>query len=416
MPTAHATETQELRLSTFAELWDAFRQRELRQRLYDAGGVVMSGALLDLHGTEHKVRRRVENRLFRRGTFKWWEAELVPQVIEDAFAPSLGAGHADLVQLGYRTTMNLTARVAGVDRPTGSLAETDALQEFAVKFSEGATLVHSTRDPAAVRAEVQDALRRFDELFFGPSFDRRMALAADPATAEEDFPRDVLMAMVRNAGELAADRETMLREVAFYLQAGSHSTSDAFTHAVDEILRWRGHDPARAARLEDDGFVQRCVHEVFRLHPASPVAERRALEDVHLRDGRLVPRGTVVVMDIKTANRDPEVFGPDAEVFDPFRTLPAGVPPWGHTFGGGTHACIGMELDGGTVPKDDGPDADHVLGTVPLMVRRLLRHGVRPDPGTPPTRDPHSKRDHFGTYRVLFDQPAPSAASDGSQR
>lgn len=414
MSTNSATDIGELRLSTFAELWDGFRQRDLRQRLYDAGGVVMRDALLDLHGADHKLRRRVENRLFRRGTFTWWENELVPQVIEDAFAPSLRAGHADLVQLGYRTSMNLTARVAGADRPTGSLAETDALQQFAVIFSEGATLVHSTRDTAEVNAEVEDALRAFDTMFFTPSYDRRVALLADPAVPDEQQPRDVLMAMIGNAEELGIDRDAMLREVAFYLQAGSHSTSDAFTHAADEILRWRGSDAERSALLQDDRFVQRCVHEVFRLHPASPVAERRALTEVVLRDGRVLAPDTVVVMDIRSANRDPEVFGTDADQFDPFRTVPAGVPPWGHTFGGGTHACIGMELDGGTVPREGS--AEHVLGTVPLMIRRLLQHAVRPDPDFPPTRDPHSTRDHFGTYRVLFDDPASAAGRDGERR
>lgn len=399
------TQAPQLTLSTYAELWDGFRQRDLRQRLYDAGGVVMKDALLDLHGDEHKLRRRVENRLFRRGTFKWWEATLVPQIIEEAFAPSLRAGRADLVQLGYRTTMNLTARVAGADRPTGSVTETDALQEFAVKFSEGATLVHSTRDPAEVRAEVGEALARFDAMFFTPSYERRVALGADPGVAEEDLPRDVLMAMIRHAGELGVDREIMLREVAFYLQAGSHSTSDAFTHAADEILHWSAGHPDLAERLDDDLFAQRCVHEVLRLHPASPVAERRALADVTLRDGRVVPAGAVVVMDIRAANRDPEVFGANAAEFDPLRTVPPGVAPWGHTFGGGMHACIGMELDGGTAPKEGDDPSEHVLGTVPLMVRELLRHGVRPDPDNPPTKDLHSKRDHFGTYPVLFDHP-----------
>ena len=71
------------------------------------------------------------------------------------------------------------------------------------------------------------------------------------------------------------------------------------------------------------------------------------------------------------------------------------------------HACIGMELDGGTVPHDEHGAAtpDHVLGTVTLMVRELLRHGVRPDPDSPPTRDPHSRREHFGSYPVLFGRP-----------
>src|SRR3712207_9346772 len=287
----------------------------------------MRDALLDRHGDDHRLRRRVENRLFRRGTFRVWEAELVPGVIQEAFGPALRAGRADLVRLGYRTTMALTARVAGADRSTGSVEETDALQRFAVIFSEGATLVHSTRDHAEVRAEVEDALHRFDRLFFTPSHERRVALAADASVAEADLPRDVLMALVRHAGELGVDRDTMLREVAFYLQAGSHSTAAAFTHAVDEVLRWADRDPDRARRLADDLFLQRCVHEAFRLHPASPVAERRALADVTLRDGRLVPAGTVVVMDIRTANRDPAVFGPDAHAFDPPRTVPDGFAP-----------------------------------------------------------------------------------------
>lgn len=411
MSTDQLTESPLLELTTFPELWDAFRQRDLRQRLYDAGGVVMRGTLLDLHGTDHKLRRRVENRLFRRGTFKWWEQELVPQIIDEALAPSLRAGWADLVTLGYRTTMRLTARVAGADQPTGSVAETDALQWFAVTFSEGATLVHSTRPAEQVRAEVAAALAEFDEMFFGPSYERRRALAADPSVPEDELPRDVLMALVRHEEELGVDRQLMLREVAFYLQAGSHSTSDAFTHAADEILRWGERNPDQADRLADDLFVQRCVHEVFRLHPASPVALREAMSDLTMRDGRRVAAGTHIVMDIKAANRDPEVFGSDAAQFNPDRALPAGVPPWGHTFGGGTHACIGMELDGGTVPRppepgvETEPEVDHVLGTVPLMVRRLLDHGVRRDPQRPPTRDPHSRRDHFGTYHVLLGRP-----------
>ncbi len=402
-------------LASYAELWDAYRQRDLRQSLYDAGGVVMAGTLLDLHGDDHRRRRRMENRLFRRGTFRFWERELVPGVIAEAFAPALAAGRADLVQLGYRTTMTLTALVAGADRPTGSMAETDALQAFAVLFSSGATLVHSMQDPERVRADVAAGLVRFDEQFVTPSRQRRTALLADPDAAR---PRDVLMALVEHAQELGIDHEQVVREVAFYLQAGSHSTSDAFTHAADEVLRWAADHPDQAHRLDDDLFVQRCVHEVFRLHPASPVAARRAVADLRLRDGRTIAAGTLVLMDIRAANRDPEVFGPDADRFDPDRVAPDGVAPWGHTFGGGMHACIGMELDGGTLPGTGRPAAqapgasgtpaepDHVLGTVPLMIRELLAHGVRLDPDDPPTRDLHTARDHFGTFPVLIGSPA----------
>lgn len=389
-----------LTLSTYQELWDGFRQRDLRQGLYTAGGVVMRNTLLDLHGPAHQLRRRVENRLFRRGTFRSWEAELVPQIIREAFNPVVAAGAADLVLLGTRTTMNLTARVAGIDRVTSAVEETDALQEFAHKFSEGATLAHTTRDPETVREEVQEALARFDAMFFSPAYERRLALVTDPAVAVEDHPKDVLTALIRHRDELGLARDDMLREVAFYLQAGSHSTADAFTHSVDEILRWAYEHPERAVELDDDLFVQRCVHEVLRLHPASPEALRQAEVDVTLRDGRVVSQGSFVRMDIRAANTDTSVFGADAARFDPDRVPPSGVQPWGHTFGAGMHACIGMELDGGTVPKE--PDSEYVLGTVPLMVRGLLRHGVMHDPDAPPVKELGSSRDHFSSYPVLI--------------
>ena len=51
------------------------------------------------------------------------------------------------------------------------------------------------------------------------------------------------------------------------------------------------------------------------------------------------------------ANRDPAVFGPDAERFDPHREIPDDVPRWGLTFGTGFHACLGMELAGGAAER-----------------------------------------------------------------
>ena len=51
---------------SFADAKDVYRSRDLRQSLYDAGEVVMADVLVNLHGTEHRDRRRVENRLFRR--------------------------------------------------------------------------------------------------------------------------------------------------------------------------------------------------------------------------------------------------------------------------------------------------------------------------------------------------------------
>ncbi|MER7367775.1 cytochrome P450 [Nonomuraea wenchangensis] len=394
-------------LDGHADVRDAFRQRDLKQALYDEGGVVMADCLLVLHGDDHRVRRRVENRLFRRGTFRHWEREFLHDVVRDTLAPFAAAGRADLVELGYRTIMSLTALVAGIDRPTGDAVEADALYRYAKTFSEGATLVHTTRDPDVVRAEVAAALEEFDAGFLRPSLARRRDLLARQAAGElgeADLPRDVLTGLLRHWDELGIDEDVLLRECAFYLQAGSHSTADAFTHSADEFFAWVRRDPEAAERARHDpALLQRCVHETLRLHPASPVAQRRALAPVVLRGGTEIPEGALVVLDIAAANRDPRVFDrPD--VFDPLREVPSDVPRWGHAFGGGMHACIGTELAGGVPASEKAGDEAHeqVLGTVTLMLSALLAAGARPDPELPPRRDPHSSRDHFAAYPVVF--------------
>jgi cytochrome P450 len=399
---------QTITLDGYADVREAFRQHDLEQALYDAGGVVMADSLLVLHGADHRRRRRVENRLFRRGTFRYWEKAFLRDVVRDTLAPFAATGRADLVELGYRTIMNLTAMVAGLDQPTGSVAETDALYRFAKKFSEGATLVHSTRDPDEVRAEVQAALEEFDALFLQPSIERRRRLLEQLDTGEiteDDLPRDVLTALLRNWDELGIDRDVLRRECAFYLQAGSHSTADAFTHAADDFFAWTRRDPRAAEKArQEPAVLQRCVYETLRLHPASPVAQRRALAPISLRGGVEIPDGAFVVLDLAAANRDPRVFD-NPDVYDPLREVPAEVPRWGHAFGGGMHACIGTELAGGVpAPDDPTPDQAHeqVLGTVTLMLEALLTAGARPDPNAAPQRDPHSARDHFASYPVIF--------------
>jgi cytochrome P450 len=404
MSAVAASADERIVLTRYADVREGFRQHDLRQALYDAGGAVMADSLITLHGQEHKVRRRVENRLFRRGTFRWWELNLVPPTIEVSYAASLARGSADLVQLGRRTIMYLTSLVAGIDLPSSDAAA-DELEHLAHVFSAGATAVHSTRSLAEVNAEVGEAMVAFDEHFLTPSMERRAGLIAEHGAGrlpEEELPRDVLTAVMRNQDQLSIDREVIRREVAFYLQAGSHSTANLFTDAGHQVFL-RLQDPAFAARVTDLAFLQRCVFETLRLHPASPVAWRRALRDVPLSNGITVPAGSIVEFDLRAANTDPDVWGADAERFDPDRELPEGVPPWGHSFGGGMHACIGMELDGGVfATADSGAEHEQVFGTVTLMVHALLKNGARPDPDEKPTRDVHSSRENWARYPVVF--------------
>ena len=390
----------------FDEAGAALRNPDLAQSMYDAGAVVMDKVLLTLHGEEHRTRRLLEFRVFRKNFFAYYEREVFPATLRATLQPYLRAGRANLIEFGYRVTMNLTADFAGIDRPAGTVEETEALFRLVKTFSEGATLVHSTRDPHEVEAEVRLALQALQEKFLDPSIARRQVMLARLARGEiteDELPRDVLTVLLRNEDKVDLPPDVLLREMAFYLQAGSHSTSNSMAHAMHEIFTWCGTDSLKWQQARSDRlFVQRCVHESLRLHPASPVAWRRPTCPVTLKSGDAVNATDRVVIDLAAANRDQRIFGGDADDFKPGRSVPQGLFPFGLTFGTGVHSCLGRDLDGGVIAKSDVDPATHQYGLVTLLVAELLQAGARPVAGDPPVPDRNTQRQNWGGYPVEF--------------
>lgn len=386
-------------ITTFEEAKEAYRLKDLRQALYDAGEVVMADVLVNLHGAEHRDRRRLENRLFRKDTLERYERTSFPPIIAETLAEDITVGRAELVDLGHRMMMNLAASTAGVDRPLGTADETRTLYRYLMLFIEGATLAHYTGDRDAKRDQIAAELDRFDAEFVTPSIERRQALLA----AGEPTPDDILSVLLANEDSLHLPHDVIVREVAFYLLAGAHTSATAFTRVSHNIFTWLQEHPEDAELVHSDRlFVQRCTHETVRLQPSSPVAMRWALDDIETRSGRHIPRGTKVVIDLLSVNRDPSVFGTDAELFDPHRRLPDGVPPYGLSFGSGMHACIGQDLAAGLLASHDTVLDDHLFGLVPLAVQALFDAGARPDPDDPPEMDESTTRPYFGRYPVLL--------------
>jgi cytochrome P450 len=392
-------------LTRFRDCEAALRNTELKQALYDAGGVIMSDVLLTLHGKDHSARRSVEARVFRRNFFRYYEQEVFPDTFERTLAPFVVAGGGDLIELGYRSTANLTADFAGIDRPEQSVDETETLIRLVKKFSEGATLVHSTREPAEVEGEVLEALEEFRERFHLPSVAKRRVLLEQLEAGEitkDDLPRDVLTVILQNENELRLPDDVLLREMAFYMQAGAHSTANAMVHSFHECVVWAGQDDDRWQRLDDPAFVQKCVHESLRLHPASPEAWRTGTCPMAVAGAGDIAKGDSIVLDLFSANRDAELFGDDAEQFDPDRATPKTILPSGLAFGIGLHTCLGRELDGGVPTKPGSDPATHQLGIVTLILDRLLQLGARPDPGDPALPDTKTSRPNWGSYPVIF--------------
>ena len=393
-------------ITSYEQARAAYRHKELRQALYDAGEVVMADVLVNLHGDAHRARRRLENRLFRRDTQTRYERELFPPIVEHTLAPHLAEGRAELVGLSHQMMMNLAALTAGIDRPKGTPEETLHLYSYLMRFIEGATLAHYSGDRDAKRAEVADALHSFDREFLEPSIANRLrALARFEAgeLGEEDLPRDVLTVLLRNQDNLELPPDVVLRETCFFLLAGAHTSATAFVRTLHNVLTLAERSPSDAERARSDlVFLQRCVHETIRLQPSSPVAMRWALTDVELSGGVRLRSGDKLVIDLMAANRDRSVFGDAADGFDPHRELPSGVAPWGLSFGLGMHACIGQDMAAGLDATGKTPAEDHLFGLVPVAAQAVLQAGARLMPDDPPTLDPTNDRGYWARYPVRF--------------
>ena len=83
----------------------------------------MEKVLVNLHGKEHQMRRKVEAKILKPNFFRWYETEVFKKTLEETINPYLKEGKADLVDLAYRILLNLTADFSGIDRPEKSFDE-----------------------------------------------------------------------------------------------------------------------------------------------------------------------------------------------------------------------------------------------------------------------------------------------------
>jgi cytochrome P450 len=253
-----------------------------------------------------------------------------------------------------------------------------------------------------------DALYQVRDEFINASVARRQAVVDSVRSGHSDasaLERDVVTTLLWASEELALSPEEFLREIAYFPWVGSHSTSHQLVHAMHHLFTWIAEHPEDREPLTHDSVLrQKFVHESLRLHPASPVALRQATEAVILKSGMQVASGELVSLDMEAANRDPQIFGPDAHEFDPHRELPTDVAPWGLSFGHGIHACLGQELAAGVPLHQMGGLEHHLLGAVAVMSGVLLASGARPDSDDPAVIDTSTTRTVFSRYPVVLDQ------------
>ena len=101
-------------------------------------------------------------------------------------------------------------------------------------------------------------------------------------------------------------------------------------------------------QLKEMPYVLAIIKESQRLYPSlAQPQSRRATSDFPLADGRVIQKGTMVVISILQINRDPKAW-PEPDSFNPDRfmqeTISTAQGPNYMTFSYGKRICLGMQF------------------------------------------------------------------------
>ncbi|KAN0132228.1 Cytochrome P450 [Lactarius tabidus] len=96
-------------------------------------------------------------------------------------------------------------------------------------------------------------------------------------------------------------------------------------------------------------YIRAMVKEALRWRPVDPVGLPHLSTEDDWYEGMFIPKGTIMMANVWHLNRDPELYGADAEHFNPARFLDTPCPPEtkeeGHvTYGFGRRVCVGKHV------------------------------------------------------------------------
>jgi cytochrome P450 len=308
-----------------------------------------------------------------------------------------GIVRTDLVPLSWAMLHRISARVVGID----GVDDSESTQRFIAsvrKIGEALTVEFTAKETDVVIEQGLAARAAFVEEFFEPSARRRQKIAEEVRTGRlspDDVQLDLLTLLYLNWDDKWS-QDLPLQETTVYIVGAAQTTANALPQFVMHLEGWLlKHPDHRRLVAEDPDFLRRAAGESLRFFIAAPARVRIATEEVVLRStGRSIAAGQRVALYFRPANSDPDLFGPDADEFNPLRA--AKGAPWGLAFGGGAHACPGRPI---VVGHGEG-DGDGDDGTLVTITRALWQAGLELDSERPPVRDAGTHYDAYSSVPI----------------
>lgn len=368
---------------------DVFRSKDL------INGSTVDETILWQHGTvqalnfaPHFERRRIESGLFRREALAYYESEFAVPALQAELRRvrkhcDNNTVRFDVLDVARTSMMQLSAALVGLDG-VDNHESSEHLHGLMLRIAGGYLLPWLDFGLEERRVVMSDALlarSEFKASYFEPSIKRRR----ESLRIGEAPPARLDLLTVLLMHESADwDSELILREADLFVLGSSGALAGTISFTLYELERWLIDHPEDEDNLTDLAFLTNAVWETLRIHPTVPFLIRRAVRATHVA-GKSVKEGEYIKIDVGAANKDPAFFGPSAEVFDLWRQKDK-ARPYGVTFGGGPHVCLGKAMAAG--PTFGQADEDSNVGVIVRQVQELYRNGVRVDLSTPPDRVP----------------------------
>lgn len=298
-------------LTRYDLVWEGFRAENafnLREFHKMATFPTMGENIMGMEAEEHRIHRQIVSLPFRPSTVNRFRQDTL-RTMCDTFIDELGDdGEAELMaQVARRLPVAAIARLLG-------LPEHPQLEEWAIAFityqwdPEG-SLAAAEAFTAFLREVVEERRR-------APSDDLISQLLASKVEGVE-LTGETLLTFVRLLFPTGADTTYLAVGAMLYALASDYEVAD----------RLRSSESARA----------KFVEETLRWESPVGAMPRVCMEDTEL-EGERIPAGSMVLLGVTAANRDPEVFG-DPDRFDPGRDAARNL-----SFGVGRHFCLGAPL------------------------------------------------------------------------
>ncbi|MBV8862865.1 MAG: cytochrome P450 [Mycobacterium sp.] len=272
-------------------------------------------SILGLEGETHRRLRRLVSKAFTpRGAERL--RTLIVDLVTDLIDPLAIAGHCDVVaDIARRYPTPVICALLGVPRRDWQLFS--AWSDDIKKVFEWDV----ANDQAAIAAAWAELDAYLEEMLTQRRDNLTDDLVSDLIRAEDDGDRLSHRELVMLAGTL--------------LIAGTDTTRNQLAAAVYFL---QGQPDQWTLLGQHPELAGNAVHELMRYFPIVFALARTAREDVEL-GGVIVPAGSLVVVNIAAAQRDPTVYG-DPDRLDITREPSTPILP----FGSGAHYCLGSHL------------------------------------------------------------------------